>query len=148
MPTPQRALMTKGDGGGPDGFKDVAVIALPADRKAPGAARLVITNSVGPLIPAAVLSDAILLASELVSNGVLHAGLDERDTLRMRVRLSDTTLRLEVENPGVTGDVLARPPDAAVPNGLGLDLAALLSTRWGVSREADTSVWVELARTG
>ena len=148
MPTPQRALMTKGDGGGPDGFKDVVVIALPADRKAPGAARLVITNSVGPLIPAAVLSDAILLASELVSNGVLHAGLDERDTLRMRVRLSDTTLRLEVENPGVTGDVLARPPDAAVPNGLGLDLAALLSTRWGVSREADTSVWVELARTG
>ena len=101
-----------------------------------------VTTCVGPLVPAAVLADAVLLASELVSNGVLHAGLDERDTLRIRVRLSDATLRLEVENRGASGDVSARPPDAEVPNGFrarpgGDDQHAL-----GHLRETDTNVWV------
>jgi anti-sigma regulatory factor (Ser/Thr protein kinase) len=147
MPTPQRAEMTPGNGsGGPDGFSDVVAIALPADLDAPGAARRVINTCVGPLVPPPVLADAVLLASELVSNGVLHAGLDERDTLQIRVRLSESTLRLEVENPGVGGQVAAREPDAPTPTGFGLDLTALLSTRWGVERGNDTSVWAELTR--
>jgi anti-sigma regulatory factor (Ser/Thr protein kinase) len=145
MPTSERALMTNGNGGGPDGFDDVIAIALPANLDAPGAARLVINACVAPLVAPTVLADAVLLASELVSNGVVHAGLGDRDTLQIRIRLSKSTLRLEVENPGLKGEVAAREPDTEKPTGFGLDLTSLLSARWGVERGSDTSVWAELA---
>ena len=54
-------------------------------------------------------------------------------------------LRLEVGNPGKHGTIEHREPSPhADDGGYGLELVALLSSRWGVRRAADTHVWFEL----
>src|SRR3954447_12096197 len=48
-------------------------VALPLDARAPGAARIVVESLRGR-VPTCVLEDALLVATELVSNGVRHGG--------------------------------------------------------------------------
>ena len=65
------------------------------------------------------LEDARLLVSELVTNAIRHAGLDDDDVIRLVVVTGDRALRIEVCDPG-PGFELAEPrarPRAAV--GLG-----------------------------
>jgi serine/threonine-protein kinase RsbW len=91
-----------------------------------------------------VIDDMQLLVSELVTNSLCHAGLGADDVVRVTASLDNGSLRLEVENPGVAGDVAARPPGAG-GGGFGLQLVAALADRWGVVRDGRTRVWVEMA---
>ena len=92
------------------------------------------------------LEDAQLLVSELVTNAIRHAGLEEADTIKLVVETGDRALRIEVCDSG-TGFELAEPePDPARPSGWGLYLVRELSDRWGVERNEETRVWFELDR--
>ncbi len=90
-----------------------------------------------------LVDDAALLVSEVVSNSVRHASLDDTDAIEVRIRGSRSKLRVDVSDPGPGFD-----PDRARPlkdnGGWGLHLLDRLATRWGVERNDVTRVWFEL----
>jgi anti-sigma regulatory factor (Ser/Thr protein kinase) len=92
------------------------------------------------------LEDARLLVSELVTNAIRHAGLDDDDVIRLVVVTGDRMLRIEVCDPGPGFEASDPPPDPARPSGWGLYLVRELSDRWGVERDEQTRVWFELDR--
>lgn len=94
----------------------------------------------------AMITDAQLLVSELVTNCLRHAHLSRDQPLRLTASLRPATLRLEVRDDGTEGTVAPRQAqlhDGA--GGFGLGLVARLSTAWGVQRDGHgTTVWLEL----
>jgi anti-sigma regulatory factor (Ser/Thr protein kinase) len=92
------------------------------------------------------LEDAQLLVSELVTNAIRHAGLDEADTIKLVVETGDRALRIEVCDTGRGFELSEPEPDPARPSGWGLYLVRELSDRWGVDRGGQTRVWFELDR--
>src|SRR4051812_43770679 len=85
---------------------------------------------------------ATLLASELVTNSIRHAGLAVGQPLRLRADLRPATLRLAIADEGTDGTVERRAPEPGL-GGLGLDLVNRLSREWGVDRsDAGTTVWL------
>jgi anti-sigma regulatory factor (Ser/Thr protein kinase) len=97
-------------------------------------------------LPPRRLEDARLLVSELVTNAIRHAGLDDDDVIRLVVVSGDRALRIEVCDPGPGFDVGEPTPDPARPTGWGLYLVRELADRWGVERNELTRVWFELDR--
>jgi anti-sigma regulatory factor (Ser/Thr protein kinase) len=92
------------------------------------------------------LEDARLLVSELVTNAIRHAGLDDDDVIRLVVVSGDRALRIEVCDPGPGFDAGEPTPDPARPSGWGPYLVRELADRWGVERNELTRVWFELDR--
>jgi anti-sigma regulatory factor (Ser/Thr protein kinase) len=122
--------------------------ALPAGPHAPVAARTALADWLERRVPRRVLEDARLLASELVTNSVRHAGLaPARDSVRVGVELATGVLRLRVEDSGTTGTLVPRTPDPASGSGYGLNIVAGLASQWGVSRNGSTTVWAVLTWT-
>jgi anti-sigma regulatory factor (Ser/Thr protein kinase) len=96
-----------------------------------------------PAVPDRIVDEAILLVSEIVSNSVRHAGLDDRDAIEVHVRGTGSAVHVDVSDPGPGFDV-ERLPHPGIDSGWGLQLLARLSTRWGVERGDMTRVWFEL----
>ena len=92
------------------------------------------------------MRDVQLLVSELVTNAVRHANLDDGDVIGLVVELADHKLRVEVHDPGGGFVPTAPSPDPARPSGWGLYLVAELADRWGVDSDERTLVWFELDR--
>jgi anti-sigma regulatory factor (Ser/Thr protein kinase) len=87
----------------------------------------------------AVVDDASLLISELVTNGFEH-GLAP---VSVSIHLDGEVLRVEVTDRG-DGDVVLRPRRGA--RGHGLNFVQALASGWGVLRnERRTTVWFELS---
>ncbi|GAA1944054.1 ATP-binding protein [Kitasatospora viridis] len=90
---------------------------------------------------AALADTAELLASELVTNALQHAGTGARLDA---VVTAERRLLVEVRDEG-TGLPRPRPADADATNGRGLLLVEALADRWGVRLRADGKVtWFEL----
>jgi anti-sigma regulatory factor (Ser/Thr protein kinase) len=120
-------------------------VALPAGRRAPGAARIALADWLEPRVPRRVVEDVQLLASELVTNCVRHAEVEPGTSLvRVGVALASGVLRLHVEDPGTTGTLAPRAPDLASGSGYGLNIVATLASQWGISRNGSTTVWADL----
>jgi anti-sigma regulatory factor (Ser/Thr protein kinase) len=125
---------------------EVADIRLGVDVQAPAVARAELVSALSNRVPALVLEHAQLLASELVTNSVLHCGASPDDVLVFRVQLSSAVVRLEVEDPGRGGMISPRPPDLIDGGGFGLNVVDSLSESWGVERfRAGTRVWAQVA---
>jgi len=92
------------------------------------------------------LEDAQLLVSELVTNAIRHADLDDDAVIKLVVMTRARALRIEVCDPGQGFEVTEPVPDPARPSGWGLYLVRELSDRWGVDRNTETRVWFELDR--
>lgn len=113
---------------------------LPVSRTAPSLAREFLRAASCTEHHGAVVEDAVLLVSELVTNSVLHGGppvvvaVDcDEETLHVRVRDGSTRM--------------PEPRDAlqADENGRGLALVATMSDAWGVETEPDGKrVWFVL----
>jgi anti-sigma regulatory factor (Ser/Thr protein kinase) len=115
---------------------------LPCDRDAPAAARARLRG----LDRAA--GDAILVASELVSNAVLHSGAVARDHLTLHVTVGRERVLISVVDPGRSNGA-ARPSGRADRSGgFGLHLVEQLCTRWGSDRRDGHRVWAELPVAG
>jgi len=127
------------------GLAELADIRLRIDLHAPAVARTVLTGTLRDHVPASVLEQAQMLASELVTNSVLHCGASGDEGLVFRVKLSSTVVRLEVEDPGQGATIAPRAPDRDRGHGFGLNIVDTLSTCWGVERLAGgTRVWAQL----
>jgi anti-sigma regulatory factor (Ser/Thr protein kinase) len=85
-----------------------------------------------------------LLASELVSNSILHGHLAPLDAITLEVELRDDAVRVEVRDPGC--GLRPRLADAGrdAQPGRGLVLVGALSDRWGFSGHGPTRVWFEI----
>jgi two-component sensor histidine kinase len=116
------------------------LLALPAR---PEAARLARRELLTRGLDADISHTVTLLATELISNAVRHAGLDaERDRIVFFGRLRADLVRIEV---GDNGHGFA--PDE-IEGGLGMRLLEKLATRWGCERSASGfRVWFEVDRS-
>jgi len=126
-----------------------AEIRLPADLAAPSAARVAVAGHVRDRVSAGTADDAVLLVSELVTNSVRHSGATSADELVLRIHVSPTAMRSELEDPGQGTMFGASPPDLKSDCGFGFNLVHALSRRWGVQRGTAgvTRVWAELPLT-
>src|SRR2546430_1640382 len=127
---------------------DSAVLSLelPPRSEAPAAARRALTalNGTLHLISGERLRDAQLMASELVTNAIVHGGDRERP-VRMEVRANEDSMRVTVIDAGngFDPDRLVGPsPEQA--GGWGLPVVASLAYRWGVDTATLKSVWFEI----
>jgi serine phosphatase RsbU (regulator of sigma subunit)/anti-sigma regulatory factor (Ser/Thr protein kinase) len=90
------------------------------------------------------VADAVLLASELVTNAVVHAGTQ----VQLTCRLDGTTVEVSVldRHPArVIPDLPSAAADVDRPSGRGLLLPAALSSSWGVTYALETkAIWFRL----
>ncbi|WP_328937692.1 ATP-binding protein [Streptomyces tauricus] len=78
-----------------------------------------------------VVSDLALLASELVTNAVIHVGSSAGREIGVTLRLSPECIRLEVRDSGYALPT-PREPTNAEQSGRGLILVKALADRWDV----------------
>jgi anti-sigma regulatory factor (Ser/Thr protein kinase) len=113
---------------------------LACSESSPGEARALLAGFLGDLGWNALIPDAVLLVSELVTNAVVHAP----GPIELCASEVDDTLRVEVHD---SSPVL---PCLRTPNGggWGLQLVAAMATGWGSScTDGDGKVtWFELRR--
>ena len=122
-------------------------VPLPLDPRAPAAARIIVAALLRDHVPASVLGDAQLVASELVTNSVRHSRAPATSVAIVTVQLTGAKVRLEVADGGRDGVIAARPPDLERGGGMGLHMVQALSECWGFERAAasGTRVWAQLA---
>ena len=121
----------------------VASLGLPPDtRSAARARRFVGDFCASARLPTGVGETAPLLASELVTNAVLHG----RTRAVIEATLSAGVLRVAVRDEGRGRPAMDAYPGLAAEGGRGLLIVSKLSTRWGVEPDADggKAVWFEL----
>lgn len=88
------------------------------------------------------VDDVRLVVSELVGNGVRHAGTE----LRLALHLDPTTFRVEVVDTA-PGRVAPDPPDPFAAHGRGLGIVERTCHRWGISYTVvGKTVWAEWVR--
>jgi anti-sigma regulatory factor (Ser/Thr protein kinase) len=120
-------------------------VSLASEDDAPAAARAAVTAWMAGHVSETVLTDALLLVSELVANSVRHAEAPADALVSVRAQIRADVLCLEVEDGGTSGAIARRAPDLSYGGGFGLNVVEVLSRRWGVERDAGTRVWAELA---
>ena len=114
--------------------------ALAADENAPKAARKAL-SFVGADIPEEPLQTALLLASELVTNSVVH-GPASPSTVGLLISVERNVLRVEVSDGSPHAATLRAPSE---DGGLGLTFVAEMASRWGSARDDRVNVtWFEL----
>lgn len=115
---------------------------LPCDASAPQLARHAL-NPLTAIEP--VRDDALLIASELVTNAVLHSGCDPTDQLEVVAELTPRGVLIAVTDVGRSDSTPTGRAAYASAGGLGLRVVEALARRWGTERRGGVRVWAELA---
>ena len=104
-------------------------------------ARAFIDQELAPHLPAAAAFDLRLIATELVTNAVVHG----RGRITLKARIVGDVLRVEVvdEGTGQADRVRAQAPSDEATGGRGLQIVEALSRRWG-AYEGTTTVWADV----
>lgn len=119
-------------------------LELPCDAAAPAAVREALGQQLADL--GWSLGDVMLVASELVTNAVLHSGSPPDELLQVSISRGPESVRISVSDPGLSGGVAQpRPPAEFGAGGWGLRVIEQLSTRWGSERTDRYQVWAELS---
>lgn len=118
-------------------------LKLPAGPQAPGEARHAL-DEFADRVQEERLDEIRLLVSELVTNSVRHAGMEEGEWIGLKVRVSKDLLRVEVADGGPGFEARERLPSMYQDSGWGLYLVEQIANRWGVKQEEGTTVWFEV----
>ncbi|WP_432496630.1 ATP-binding protein [Kineococcus gypseus] len=119
------------------------VLRLQPDAGSAARARGHVRRVLGPAVPGAVVDDAEVCASELVTNAVLHAG----GPVVLTVHRTGDAVRLEVADPSPVAPQWV-PRSLTAATGRGLRLITALSAARGTEVHPDgsgKSVWCELS---
>jgi sigma-B regulation protein RsbU (phosphoserine phosphatase) len=122
---------------------EVLALEVHCDEAAPGVVRAAFERLdwLGALV-----DDIKLVASELVTNAVLHSGCRDDQILAVRATRGPGQMTISVHDPGLSGqEAEPRRGGGHQRGGWGLALVAALSSRWGSERKDGYSVWAELA---
>ena len=103
-------------------------------------------NGLEGRLPADQLGDVRLLVSELVTNAIRHAELDDQGAIRLVVTVAELVVRVEVRDDGRGFEVEEPPTNPERSQGWGLFLVETLADRWGVEQGDGALVWFELDR--
>jgi anti-sigma regulatory factor (Ser/Thr protein kinase) len=120
----------------------MVILTLPPDPASVARARRYVSEALAAAgIDSATREPAVLLTSELVTNGIIHGG----SHVDVRLDLAQDALRVEVVDSGCGCPVAeAVAPDAE--HGRGLMIVSGLASRWGVELGSSrTAVWFELS---
>jgi serine phosphatase RsbU (regulator of sigma subunit)/anti-sigma regulatory factor (Ser/Thr protein kinase) len=122
-----------------------AGMEIPAEPTAPGRVRQWMTTQLTAWqVPEQVIGAAVLCASELATNALLHAGT----AARVQVDLSPERLLVAVSDSGTRGAVTRARTEALSSRGRGLGLIEQLSDSWGTDPAVrGSTVWFEMAIT-
>jgi anti-sigma regulatory factor (Ser/Thr protein kinase) len=119
---------------------------LPGGPGAPSVVRAAIGRVLTGRLSDEAHARAVLLASEAVTNSVLHGGADESGAVEVTVTVRGDAVRVEVTDP--RGGFRPPPyPDDPLAAGRGLPIIHSLARTWGVDGPPGGHVWFELART-
>jgi anti-sigma regulatory factor (Ser/Thr protein kinase) len=92
-----------------------------------------------------VADDVVLLASEVVTNAIMHTASGEDGTFTVVVHPLDAMVRVEVHDGGSETPPGIRPADDQAVSGRGLSIIESLATRWGHLGDRDGRVvWFEV----
>jgi anti-sigma regulatory factor (Ser/Thr protein kinase) len=121
----------------------VLSLDVPCDSAAPAVVRAALGQIEGL---GSALGDVLLVASELVTNAVVHSGGSAADVLTVTATLRRAHLLISVHDPGLSGQsAQTRPRDDSQPHGLGLRIVEQLASEWGAEDGRGYRVWAELA---
>ena len=114
---------------------------------APAVARELLSGLLETTIPENTMHDVLLLVTELVTNAVRHAHVDEGTALEIGVVATPSLIRVAVTDPGGDDTPRVQELDPEIPGGMGLFLVEQISTRWGFDQRGAGAnrVWFELA---
>ena len=118
-------------------------VGLPCARVAPRAARWALRTWCADRIEADLLPHAELLVSELANNALMNG----HGLIRLRARLTEDRVPVDVVDAGSGFDSEHGQPVFEHEGPWGLDIVANLSHRWGV-HEGTNHLWIELALAG
>jgi anti-sigma regulatory factor (Ser/Thr protein kinase) len=116
-------------------------LRLPCDSQAPSAVR----EALRELDVGWIAGDAMLVASELVTNAVVHSGCTDQELIDVRIELDPDRLLIAVRDPGTSG-ATAHVREDGTFGGMGLRVVEQLARRWRSERSDGHHVWAELAR--
>ncbi len=118
-------------------------LVLPFGREAPSIARRFVAEVFEGRVDAEALDDVRILASELVTNSVVHGRPIDGATLRLCLEWTPASVRLTVRDGGepFRWSPSTAPRDAG---GRGLHIVHVLASRWGVAADDGKAVWAEL----
>lgn len=89
--------------------------------------------------------DLLLVASELVTNAIVHSGCGRHELLDVCLSRRDRRLILSVRDPGHSGTSAGpAPPRPPGEGGLGMRIVDELAARWGQRRAGEYEVWAEV----
>ncbi len=95
------------------------------------------------------LGDAMLVATELVTNALRHSACREDESIHVQVQQTRENLVISVQDPGKSGkEARVRSPADLGEGGVGLWVVEQLSRRWGAERRDGYRVWAELPLSG
>lgn len=121
-----------------------ACIELESDPALVGVARHFVDQTVVEWELDPIREDARLIATELVSNAVLHARTEFRLTLKSN---GFDFLRIEVRDENTRMPSPAGTPQDAT-SGRGLEVVTAIAASWGTQRDGDGKVvWAEIGQT-
>jgi anti-sigma regulatory factor (Ser/Thr protein kinase) len=120
-------------------------LELPCDQKAPAAVRHALADRSDSRW---FIGDVMLVASELVTNAVLHSGCEADDVVAVELRMRPDAVVCSVSDPHRTAKVAEPAPDERMIGGFGLRVVEQLAARWGTEHERDGRyrVWAEVSR--
>ncbi|NRQ39379.1 ATP-binding protein [Nonomuraea sp. NN258] len=125
-------------------------VRLYRNARAPHRGRQVLAGWIGESDP--LLPDALQVASELLTNAVVHPARGPgRESVMLRLSRGEAFLLLEVIDPGSVGGcslMQPTPPDFAAETGRGLGIVAAYASAWGTctSEAGRRTVWAVLDR--
>ena len=121
-------------------------LRLPADYRSPAAARAAVREVLVEAGQADLIDEALLLTTELSTNGVVHAGTD----LDVDVVADDRGVTVTVTDyRGGPIEANLLTPDETAEHGRGLLLVDQFATSWGTTHDpTGKGVWFRLERGG
>ncbi|MEY9969553.1 hypothetical protein ABIA33_007642 [Streptacidiphilus sp. MAP12-16] len=124
------------------------IAQFPGEPGSAGAARRMVRDALG-CDPRT--EEAELIASELVTNALLHSASGQGGIVWVMVAYKSEAIRIEVTDEGKHGEPLSgRNPEEAEDFGRGLAIVDALAQAWGAHGEIDEchTVWAELGPVG
>ena len=117
--------------------------SLAPDLDAPAASRRAL-DGFGGQLEEDVIERSALVATEVVTNSVMHAGLTAAQPIDLNIQALAGCLRIEVTDEGTAGfDPVVTPPYPGQNSGRGFWMVDQLTDRWGVDFTHSTRVWSE-----